>query len=70
MSKYTSQEIEALGDQLGKRIAEIADAKGGIAWILIVAEPGNEGALRSNYTERSSVAQSLRETLRRVYPDA
>jgi hypothetical protein len=39
----------------------------GLAWVLLFAEPGHEGALRSNYTERQAVATSLRETLRQVY---
>ena len=64
MSRYTPAQIHALADKIGRQIAEVADAKGGIAWVLILAEPGNEGALRSNYTARESVATSLRETLR------
>ena len=69
MTDYTPDEIQKLADGLGKQVAETVDRKGGIAWVLIIAEPGHEGALRSNYTERASVAQSLRETLRMVYGD-
>lgn len=63
----TAAEIEALADRIAADIVKRLSPAGGVAWVLLIAEPGHEGALRSNYTEREAVATSLRETLRLVY---
>jgi hypothetical protein len=65
MARFTPEEIQVIADRLARNL--IAEMPEGLAWVLLFAEPGHEGALRSNYTERQAVETSLRETLRQVY---